>query len=188
MTKRIKSVIDSATESDVQEGMTWYSSAQEYARLLSAQTGYTLQQVCGVIAALSPQKAWERNKRIAKQFLLGQPVPDQTQANLRKASRILAGEDPEDVLRSKYGYFKTLNFYRNLIGADCYVCVDRHTAAVATGNPKTNVRHSNYERIAQAYRKVAQILHITPSQAQAVAWVAWRRQYGKKLASQDAQA
>lgn len=174
--RRIRRVIDSATDSDISVGLSWYSDAREYAISVAESTQRSVEQVVGVIAALSPQIDWERNKRIAYNFCMGYPVPDQTQANLRKAERILGGEDPEQVLTSPYGYQKTLNFYRCISGQHTSVCVDRHAAKIATGREHNNLRGKRYQAIANAYRTVAEELDITPAQTQAIAWVAWRNQ------------
>lgn len=172
--RRIEQVLGAATEQQRLDGLSWYDNAQKFAATVAASTGYSVSQVSGVIAALSPQIEWERNKQIAQDYCHGRTVPDQTQANLRKAQRILDGEDPEIVLCSKWGYRKTLMFYRCIMGQWENVCIDRHAAYLATGVPHSNLRGSRYDRIAQAYRNVAKRNNLWPAQAQAIAWLTWR--------------
>lgn len=172
-TRRIERVLDAATEQQKQHGLSWYDDAYRFAESVAASSGYCVTQVVGVIAALSPQIEWERNKRIAHDFCHGQHVPDQTRSNLRKAERILSGESPEAVLASKWGYKKTLSFYHCIMGRHDHVCIDRHAAYLATGQPKLDLRR-HYDAIADAYRRVATKRNLTPAQAQAIAWVTWR--------------
>ena len=76
---------------------------------------------------------------------------------------------------------KVRSFYRNILGIDSAVTVDRHAVAIVYGRPlsdreiKLLERAGAYTVIASAYRAAARRLGIAPSTLQAVTWLAWRR-------------
>src|SRR3954463_16583054 len=62
----------------------------------------------GVIAALSANKAWDMNQKLARRAFEGN-VSGHTAANLEKVAKIMAGTDPTEVLPMT---MKTGNFFR----------------------------------------------------------------------------
>lgn len=169
-------------------GYEWYKRAHEYALTISPRS---VRIGAGVIAALSPQKSWTENRRLASAILHGSKRIAQTQQNIAKALDIIDGSNPLEVLshdpreRSQ----KTLSFYRLILDpSDAEtVCVDRHALDVATlrarlldpSLPWVSTlflnRKGGYRLIADAYRLAATELECLPHQVQATTWIHWRQ-------------
>ena len=46
---------------DRQNGLRWYNNAHEISERIAAELGFSVDQIAGAIAALSPNNKWERN-------------------------------------------------------------------------------------------------------------------------------
>lgn len=163
---------NAATEEQKIKGKGWYPEA--HALALSLAAGDVVKGA-GVIAALSANKSWSENVRLAtRTFREGVPS-GHTAANLFKAERILKGDDPADVLPM---HAKTGNFYRCILDPSDPepVCVDRHAHDVAVGKAYGDADRGlsskgRYDALADAYRRAAARLGIVPSELQAITWV-----------------
>ena len=60
--RNIMKVYRKATVRDVQDGVEWYARALREAKSISKAFGLPVSTVVGVMAALSPNNRWERNK------------------------------------------------------------------------------------------------------------------------------
>ncbi|MET8983265.1 hypothetical protein ABZX85_47645 [Streptomyces sp. NPDC004539] len=84
-----------ATPQQRRRGRTWYRTAHDLASLIT--DGHP-RAGAGVIAALSANKSWPHNQRLARQaYETGVPT-GHVQDALTKANRIMAGTDPEEIL------------------------------------------------------------------------------------------
>lgn len=169
-----------STPSQKMHGHGWYQSAHTVAYMMAHTTGISMEQACGVIAALSPACPWERNILDAWALCKGNDSHAFTTygPNIEKGRRILAGESPLDVL----GGNKVRAFYSLLLNpADSTtVCVDRHAVKACTRRfwwgdkePQQFLR-SQYGRCANAYRHVAAVCGVLPHQVQATCWIVQR--------------
>jgi len=176
MVGRILAIYDEATESEHIDGAGWYPAANDIARLVGDIGGWSADAGAGIIAALSPQCSWDENIVRALAFANGETVGAFSDA-LSKAERIAAGESPADVLGGR----KVRSFYRNIVGHESAVTIDRHAVAIVFGRSLSNAetkllgRAGTYTVIASAYRAAARRLGIAPSTLQAITWLAWRR-------------
>lgn len=169
----IVTVFNSASPDQERRGRTWYQTAHDMAEMIS---GGDVVAGAGVLAALSPQTSWDENvKRAARAFAEGKPS-GHTGANLVKAARCMAGEDPATVLPMES---KTGHFYRCIVDPDTQdaVCIDRHAHDVAVGErwgddvDRGLGSKKRYAILANAYREAARVLGVSPATVQAVAWV-----------------
>lgn len=97
----------------------------------------------------------------------------------RKVDGLLAGVlTVEEAIRGQ----KVEAFYANLSGDLNRVTIDRHAIGAATRQeaPATGVSRAQYRNLEAAYQVAAAQLGIAPAQAQAIAWIVWRRQKGAK--------
>lgn len=191
LTRNITRTFRAADESHVRTGLAWYRNANAAAFAMSVETGISVEQAAGIIAALSPMLSWDRNVQAAFDVARTGTAHAVLKQNLAKAVAIREGADPAKML----GGQKVTAFYRNILsaGQDDGVTVDRHAIDVALG-----IKHSDatrpamgkraYAEIADAYRRAARILSrergvtITPAQIQAVTWCAWRADHAWRRA------
>lgn len=169
----IVKVYNRATPDQKRRGADWYQSAHELASFLAEGD---VKRGAGVIAALSANKAWYLNQRLARRAFAGE-VAGHTADNLRKVERIMSGADPEDVLPMA---MKTGNFYRCILDPQDQeaVCIDRHAHDIAVGAPWGDRERGlgakgRYAVLSLAYRNAAAKLGVTPSVLQATTWVVW---------------
>ncbi|MFF7987762.1 hypothetical protein ACFZDK_53540 [Streptomyces sp. NPDC007901] len=161
-----------ATPEQLQRGRAWYRNAHDLASLITdgdARTG------AGVIAALSANKTWSENRRLARQACETGLSSGHVQDALSKVARIMAGEDPTGVLPMER---KTGMFF--LCIADPQdpdaVVIDRHAHDVAVGETYGHRDRGlgsarRYALLAHCYREAALRLGELPSAVQSVTWV-----------------
>ena len=154
------------------QGERWYETAHQIAQMIS---GGDVIKGAGVLAALSANKSWTENLKIAKRAFAVGSASGHTKVQLRKAQAILDGAEPLSVLGNGQ---KTRNFYANIVDPDdpYAVCIDRHAHDVAVGVVYGNddrglSAKGRYEVLADAYREAARRLNTLPSTVQAVTWV-----------------
>lgn len=170
MVANIVAAYERASEDQVGRGRSWYLTANQIATLLAE--GNTAAGA-GVLAALSPQKAWHLNKRLAEQAFASGEARGNVGDAVRKAERIMLGEDPLEVLPTDS---KTWNFYRSIMDPSDPdpVCVDRHAFDLATGEVNGSGNRSltkrRYAAVAHSYREAARRLGEVPSALQAITW------------------
>jgi hypothetical protein len=171
--RNIIKVYNQATEDQKRRGREWYPMANQLADFLSE--GH-VRAGAGVIAALSANKAWDLNQKLAHRAFAGD-VGGHTRDNLQKVAKIMAGVDPAEVLPMD---LKTGNFYRCILDptdAEA-VCIDRHAHDVAIGSSRGNKDRGlsskgRYAVLSLAYRNAAAKLGILPSVLQATTWIVW---------------
>jgi hypothetical protein len=195
--ENVKNRYGEATEAEKHQGMRWY---EDMHRLAWALGGGDAVKGAGVLSALSPQTGWPINMFNAARYLAeGRPEGKmQATGDMRKnAERILAGEHPNDVLKTpKTNAFGVLG----ALGADHpedehgRVVVDRHAMSVAAGKRllKEDVSGKGenaspigddffYEHVADMYRHAARDIseqtgqEIAPHQLQAITWLVQQR-------------
>jgi len=185
----ILAVYRAARPEQIAAGMQWYSDARTFA--LAISNGDVVKGA-GVIAALSPQTSWAQNMTLASRAFVDGFASGQTGDNCTKATRILNGESPEDVLgwnnpKAKSGH-KVRNFYRNIVnptGPEC--TIDRHAFNIAVGfvSEKGAIgqlsRVGQYDLFADTYRRVAELVGIPVAVLQAITWLVWREAIGLDL-------
>jgi hypothetical protein len=166
---------ESATPAQQELGLTWYARAHKLALDLgngNASLG------AGLIAALSPNKRWDLNVRLARDAADGW-VHGHTASNLAKVNDLLKGKDPLTVFSSPRA-LKTRNFYLNILDpSDPFpVTIDRHAWDVATGtvhgNAERGITPKRYQIAAEAFRAAGAFLGLPGSTVQAGTWQALR--------------
>lgn len=172
--QNILAAFRAASYDQYRQGIGWYTTAHDLANMISegdVETG------AGVIAALSANKSWSENQRLARKAIdTGTPVGHVGDA-LGKASRILAGADPSEVLPMSA---KTGHFYRCILDPTDpdAVVIDRHAHDIAVGQVYGNQERGlstpkRYAILAHSYREAAARMGtVLPQQVQAITWVA----------------
>lgn len=183
--RRIAHVYRTRTAADHHAGARWYPTARALVTRWAHRYHLPRETVAGIIAAISPQCDWPTNKRLARAILQGRrpgSLGGALRKNLEKAARIRRAR-ARDVAR----YFphgpKVQAFARNLAGDDSeQITIDRHAAGAAGGRTRKwgSLTPKQYATLAQAYRDVAQALHLPPARLQAIIWVSWKRRTRRK--------
>lgn len=172
--RNIIAVFNQATEDQKRRGAEWYPTAHQLADFLSEGD---VVKGAGVIAALSANKSWDLNQRLARRAFSEGEASGHTADNLAKVAKIMAGVDPTEVLPMD---MKTGNFYRCILDPDDQeaVCIDRHAHDIAVGAPwgdrdRGLGAKGRYAVLSLAYRNAAAKLGVLPSVLQATTWVVW---------------
>ncbi len=163
----------------------WYREAHQFgvevSSFLKSFKNYdvTVNQVLGIVSALSPLKEWEKNKEIAVDFILTGDCGHMG-ANKRKARQILDCDGSDDKILEILSGPKTSRFYMNMMYPDgTGVTVDRHAIAIAIGRTATNKEQAltpkAYTFIEKCYIMTAETLGLDPLHLQSITWQAWKR-------------
>ena len=163
----------------------WYREAHQFgvevSSFLKSFKNYdvTVNQVLGIVSALSPLKEWEKNKEIAVDFILTGDCGHMG-ANKRKARQILDCDGSDDKILEILSGPKTSRFYMNMMYPDgTGVTVDRHANAIAIGLTATNKEQAltpkSYTFIEKCYIMTAETLGLDPLHLQSITWQAWKR-------------
>ena len=167
------------------ENNHWYQEANEWAvevsEFLLSFTGQnvSVQQVLGVVSALSPMQEWtgdcgymERGKQKARDILklavaIGN-VPLNEKYIDTEIKSILNGE-------------KTKTFYENMVypTRSSGVTVDRHAISIAIGHiaddKEQSISKDVYTFIEKCYIMTAETLGLAPLHLQSITWQTWKR-------------
>jgi hypothetical protein len=113
-----------------QAGKAWYNHAHQLCRVLSNETEIPLKNVCGILAALSPQVSWDTNIASCEAIVRTGKIDKAYtgyKVNVEKAYLCLS-VDPLEVL----GGLKVLAFYHNILDPlkSDDVTVDTHIGRV----------------------------------------------------------
>lgn len=178
--RHILAVYRNATANNLRSGLSWYMDAHLFARILDPAN---IDRAAGVIAAMSPMMSWETNKKAAERAYHYKSADGLgLSRNVAKANQILGGADPLDVL----GGNKVRAFFATIVDPQCDAdpVIDRHAYDIAVGQVTddkergTLSRKGRYHDFGLCYRLAAHVAGISPSQMQAVTWVAWREAKG----------
>lgn len=189
MVRRITRQYRASTADHLAAGLGWYAECLRVCRAIARTYGVSVELVVGVLAAKSPRCRFSTNVVFAERIVAAAVRGDTEcpRSGLRETSgqawRIAQGEAPLSVLRGQ----KVRAFYANILGDVDAVTVDVWAHAVALGAWKTDPRTGQrvpagdgrmtprqYRAIADAYRRAARILGVTPRECQAACWVAAR--------------
>lgn len=167
ITTRFLAYYDGATKWQRARGLAWYPVAHDLALMLG-----DLKTGAGLIAALSANKRWTENVRLAEDASNGN-IHGHTGRTLGKVRAILEGTDPAEVLPMD---LKTGQFYLAIMGDPEAVVIDRHIHDIAAGETYGDSYRGlsakrRYQSISLALRTAAYRRNISPRDFQAILWV-----------------
>lgn len=164
----------SATLADRAAGLAWYDRADRAADRIAAAHGIDRVAAAAIIAALSPRSRWSTNLQAADRIAAANAAGRSRAPRVglgdarRKAWRIARGADPADVL----GGPKVRAFFANITGDRRAVTVDVWATRAAYGRTDCPLPTGRrYDRLADAYRAVADRLGVAPRELQAAVWI-----------------
>lgn len=185
----ILATLKKATKQEIDYWSNWYQHAHGHVRELATRYEIPVEISAAVCAVLSPNLGWKANLMAAKRTLdnwmheggaEGYKFWDKIPAyktNVRKAMEILKTGDVSIVKGPKVTVF-----FHSLLNPDAVereLVLDGHAINVWRGikTPLKNMRQptkAEREAIIHDYRKVADIVGLTPQQVQAVTWFIWK--------------
>lgn len=194
MVRRICSVVRGASPEARRAGEVWYDAVAELLDTVAEHYGIDAELVRGVFAETSPRVSVATNvwMTVAACELAasGRPVVGNVKGlrdRVRAAARVLSGDtsnlqlDPDGRLSTSR---KVRSFWANLSGDTEAVTVDVWAARIAgCSHPDGQPSGGSYVAVAEAYRRAAARLGMTPREVQAVAWCAFRQD----VSGQDAE-
>lgn len=172
----ITRVFENATIKDYQEGLKWYSDAHDFANDLAKTYEIGNMKVAGIIAAMSPMKAWKTNKEISEQFI-SCGTSGHTASQTEKAKSILLSNDNKQYIESTLGGLKTINFFNNIYNPsdEDHLTIDRHHLYISTGLDLQVCTTKQYEFIKKRTIMFSKSVNLIPCNLQAILWVTWKR-------------
>lgn len=167
--QQLDSVVKQATSEHINEGVVWYQKAHDFCKELSEEFEVEFNKVCGVVSALSPQKRWDLNKRIAREYLMGKRNIH-TKLQVSKCDWIMRGDNIEKCL----GGLKTVNFYHNILEPkdNNWFTIDRHILNIFNETPK--LTPNKYNQLKQVCINYSEQTPWVSPEVQAIAWVVVR--------------
>lgn len=179
-----KLAVEALREPSAYQDSQWYHYAGQWCHELDRAHSLPSGTVAGFVAALSPLNSWPSQLkytpvslvngleliRAGESAIHGITGPGFF-SNKDKASRILAGEKPLDVL----GGDKVRAFYRNLTGDFSVVTIDRHALAIC--GLDEGISSKRYQQASNAFILAGKRLGISGAECQALTWCHWRKFY-----------
>jgi hypothetical protein len=191
VSEHILDMFNRANELEVANGMCWYKVANREARQIQVKSnqGLKLNQICGIIAALSPRNKWLRNLIDAENLAIcyDGTLPSLLNfkaatfgSNKLKAILIASMVNPTDSeVLDVLGGDKVRSFYLNILNPDSGidVTIDGHAISIALGERIVGIAAKGriYKHIVDMYIEEANRLKIIPNQLQAITWLTYRR-------------
>lgn len=194
MTQHVRNILKvyrRATTSDMLNGIEWYARANREADSIASQTQLHVNTVIGVMAALSPNNRWDRNKvdaqTMCNAYVSGAGV-DTFLVSCYNSMKLKAWSILQDSLTDHAEILTRLNgqkirsFYSNIAGLD-EVTIDGHALNIAIGKRQgltsndTNIGVRAYRELQAAYVRAAKRVGVQPHVLQAVTWTTWRREH-----------
>jgi hypothetical protein len=181
--KRVKNHILSVyTDARVSITDDWYINANLLAIELASKYGTDYVTVAGIIAALSPLKSWDENKKIAEGFLRnGKGKHTRNMINKAKQITLFKGNFQREYILNELNGNKIKSFFLNIaypLSPEA-VTIDRHAISICLNrsikdNEGTGITLKQYNFFVSCYSELANELNIRPSMLQSVTWEKWR--------------
>ncbi|RTL02148.1 MAG: hypothetical protein EKK57_02735 [Proteobacteria bacterium] len=177
-----------AMATDKERDTDWYNDAYTFAKQLAekyAHYGVTLVKVAHLIAAISPQTKWEKNKQNAELALQAYDAYMQgwlKREDMPKVHKFGAISNTGYAVVFNEPYVlgqKTSSFAANILGDNNIVTIDSLAMSILLGfyekGGTYEIYRSAYTYAQSVYVHAAKELGISPAHLQAVTWVVCRR-------------
>ena len=158
------------------QGQVWYPEAWQYCLDVSKDYPITPQRVAAILAVTSPRARWSKNVEATYKIVEDSFKP---QHKRRSSYGILGSNAAKGLIVANDRYYsrhvtgpKVSNFYLNIIGHTDPITVDSIMAyAAGFGNDLSQRVRTEIEH---GVRVVADMFSVSPRDAQAAIWIAYR--------------
>jgi hypothetical protein len=186
-TKCVNNILKVYNSSDKFISSNWYVEANSYAQTLAILFNVKLSVACGVIAALSPLKSWDENKKIAHSFLKN-GKGKHTKAFVDKALQIKQSNGDVETIAMILNGNKIVSFFINILEPtqENFVTIDRHALSIALGrcileNEGKGITLKQYEFFVNCYKIAGLKAGISAVRMQSITWETWRLAKKKEI-------
>ena len=169
--RKIRIHYNASTLENERSGLEWYKNAHKFALELSMHFSVTIEVTCGVIAALSPNNRWERNKLDAYNLLFEPFISTKCCTFLpqrQKALKIISESPSSDEILTILKGIKTQNFFSNMVNPETSENVTVDMWAFRSVGVDSKSKYIG--DVTTAYKEVANELKLKPHQLQAIVW------------------
>jgi hypothetical protein len=175
-----------ATPDQRDAGKGWYFVANEEAKLLASSYNVArgAEETSAVIAVLSPMTRWAQNLDDAWALYTGDEPRHALPENVRKARRIIAGEDIATVLGGR----KVNSFRMNIWKPRSILYATHDTWMARIYELTTNDVFSTfgvYDACTRGAQRAADTLGLLASQVQAIAWITHKAEEDRQQKEMD---
>jgi hypothetical protein len=179
----LKEIWETISLSSFIEGKDWYWEAHKICQDIADEYNKPIEEVVGVCAALSPQKSWDENVKLVKNYMYDAlSFKGHTGVMISKAHLIAMYtyfyKDRKAYIERILSGDKIVNFFNNILNPydRSYVCIDRHHIQLATQDYKlTRITPKQYEFIKQETINFANEVNLIPCELQAILWTHFRK-------------
>ena len=161
----------------VQQGKAWYPDAWKYCIGASKWHGVTPERVAAMIAVTSPRARWSKNLEAVEFLLQDAKRPEYKR---RSYYGVLGASARKGMLVANDRYYsrhvtgpKVTNFYLNILGHTQPVTVDSIMSKAAGYG--SDVNNKIRAEVTEACVALGTVLDLSPRDAQAAVWCAYRR-------------
>ena len=179
-TKLVNNILFAYHQTEEEDRFDWYMEAHNYAIYLSRIFNVSIIKTAGILAALSPLKSWDRNKKIAYSYLKN-GISGHTKIQTEKARLILELATTEEEVLTILSGQKTRSFYLNILhpAKSEHITIDRHALTVATKILTTDqnfqaLTRNQYDFFVEAFIHASKKVGVSPLLMQSATWV-WVR-------------
>ena len=173
-----------------EENNHWYQEANEWAVEVSeflfkfSGRRISVQQVLGVVSALSPMQEWNKNKEIAIDLIMTGDCGYMERGKQKARDILRLGghfRHFDTEIKSILNGEKTKTFYENMVypTRSSGVTVDRHAISIAIGHiaddKEQSISKDVYTFIEKCYIMTAETLGLAPLHLQSITWQTWKR-------------
>ena len=187
--KVVNNILRMYDKSSKEDRKEWYNDANNFAYFTCIhgvrfngvkEDKMLIPKFMGIIAAMSPLKNWDENKKIAEHFLLTGKVKH-TKAVAQKVKKIMESKGDDCSILDLLNGDKTSSFYMNIKHPESrfHVTIDRHAVSIAMGfrfPKKANISMTpnQYTFFTECYQIAAEERNVIPTLIQSATWVYFR--------------
>lgn len=165
------------------EASKWYKNANNTAKEYSIKYNIEHFKVCGIIAALSPQKSWPENLSITELFLETKGEYSKHMPVMHNKALSIYNCTDVDCVESVLNGRKIVNFYNNIMNPadNNYVYLDVHMLQLMTSDISIkSCTTKQYDFLKDIFIKFAEKQGFYTSTLQAILWCYFRNaKWGK---------
>lgn len=178
----IKEIWETLSLCSYLEGKNWYWEAHNICQDIADEFNIPIDVVCGVMAAMSPQKSWNENIKLCKRYCENsKDFKGHVRGVISKAHIIsmysTSYKDRKAFIERMLKGDKIVNFFNNILNPydRSWVTIDRHHIQICTGLKIETVTYKQYDFLKEETIKFAKTVNLIPCELQSILWIHFRK-------------